>query len=61
MSARILTVADVVEAMISHRPYRSALSLEEAFNEITKNRSRLYDALVVDACVRVFQKGFQFK
>src|SRR4030042_3332988 len=56
MSARILTVADVVEAMISHRPYRSALSLEEAFNEITKNRSRLYDARVVDACVRVFQK-----
>ena len=61
MSARILTVADVVEAMISHRPYRSALSLEAAIDEITRNRDRLYDALVVEACIRVFQKGFQFK
>lgn len=59
-SARILTVADVVEAMVSHRPYRSALSLEEAFNEISSNRNRLYDEDVVEACIRVFQKGFKF-
>ncbi len=61
MSARILAVADVVEAMVSHRPYRSALSMEEAIDEITENRNRLYDTAVVDACIRVFNKGFQFK
>jgi PAS domain S-box-containing protein/putative nucleotidyltransferase with HDIG domain len=60
--ARILAVADVVEAMISHRPYRAALTLGEAIHEITKNRGTLYDPDVVDACKRLFIEGrFAFK
>jgi len=51
MEARILGVADVVEAMSSHRPYRPALGLPAALDEITRNRGRLYDPAVVDACV----------
>jgi len=60
--ARILAVADVVEAMVSHRPYRAALTLGEAIHEITKNRGTLYDPDVVDACKRLFIEGrFAFK
>ncbi len=60
--ARILAVADVVEAMVSHRPYRSALTLGEAIHEITKNRGTLYDPDAVDACKRLFIEGrFAFK
>jgi len=60
--ARILAVADVVEAMVSHRPYRSALTLGEAIHEITKNRGVLYDSDAVDACRRLFVEGrFVFK
>ncbi len=60
--ARILSVADVVEAMVSHRPYRSALTLGEAIHEITKNRGSLYDPDAVDACKRLFIEGrFAFK
>ncbi len=51
--ARILAVADVLEAMVSHRPYRPALSLEAAMDEIVRNRGRLYAEDVVDACVKV--------
>jgi PAS domain S-box-containing protein/putative nucleotidyltransferase with HDIG domain len=62
MEARILAVADVVEAMSSHRPYRPALGLDKALDEITRNRGVLYDPLVADACVRVFMEGgFGFK
>jgi PAS domain S-box-containing protein len=62
LEARILAVADVVEAMSSHRPYRPALSLDEALDEIAKNSGVLYDPLVVNACVRVFKEGgFSFK
>ena len=62
LEARILAVADVVEAMSSHRPYRPALSLDEALDEIAKNSGVLYDPQVVDACVRVFREGaFSFK
>ncbi len=54
-------MADVVEAMASHRPYRAALGIEQSLDEIVKNRSVLYDPDVVDACVRVFYEGgFQF-
>jgi PAS domain S-box-containing protein/putative nucleotidyltransferase with HDIG domain len=60
MEARILGVADVVEAMVSHRPYRSALTLDDALQEILRNRGRLFDPEVTDACVRVFDKGFEF-
>jgi putative nucleotidyltransferase with HDIG domain len=51
--SRILAVADVVEAMMSHRPYRPARRLEQTLEEILQNRSRLYDADVVDACHRL--------
>lgn len=61
LEARVLAVADVVEAMSAHRPYRPALELGVALEEITKNRSRLYDGEVVDACLRLFnEKGFRF-
>lgn len=53
MEARILAVADVVEAISSHRPYRPALGLEMAFEEIKKNRGILYDPDVVDACLSI--------
>ncbi len=53
LEARILAVADVVEAMASHRPYRSALTLEDAIGEITSGRGRLYDSEVVDACLQL--------
>jgi len=56
--ARVLTVADVVEAMASHRPYRPALPLETALEEISCHRGTLYDADVVDACLGLFsEKG----
>ena len=61
IEARILAVADVVEAMASHRPYRSALGIDKALDEIVTNRGILYDAEVVDACVRLFrEKRFNF-
>jgi putative nucleotidyltransferase with HDIG domain/PAS domain S-box-containing protein len=56
LEARIMTVADTVEAMVSHRPYRPALSVDEAMDEITKQRGRLYDPDVVDCCVTLFTK-----
>jgi PAS domain S-box-containing protein/putative nucleotidyltransferase with HDIG domain len=60
-SAKILAVADVVEAMVSHRPYRSALGLDAALEEIEKNRGKLYDPDAVDACLKLFrEKGFAF-
>ncbi|MFC1929226.1 HD-GYP domain-containing protein, partial [Chloroflexota bacterium] len=55
--ARILGVADVVEAMSSHRPYRPALGFDRALEEISQNGGILYDLEVVDACLRVFQKN----
>ena len=61
MEARILAVADVVEAMSSHRPYRPALGVEAALEEIEKNRGTLYDNTVADACVKLFrEKGYRF-
>jgi len=59
-AAKILAVADVVEAMASHRPYRPALSIDEALGEIEKNRGVLYDPEVSDACLRLFAKGYSF-
>ncbi|WP_035042968.1 HD domain-containing phosphohydrolase [Desulfovibrio sp. X2] len=58
--ARIICVADVVEAMSSHRPYRAALGIERALGEIQRNRGKLYDAEMVDVCLELFRKGFQF-
>jgi putative nucleotidyltransferase with HDIG domain len=60
--ARILAVADVVEAMASYRPYRPALGIEAALEEITKNKGILYDPEVVGACLKLFtEKGFGFE
>ncbi len=57
--ARILMVADVVEAMASHRPYRPALGIDKALEEIVRNKGTLYDPKVVEACVRLFtEKGY---
>jgi len=59
IEARILAVADVVEAMASHRPYRPSLGIEAALDEIAKNRGTLYDSDVVDICLKLFQeKGY---
>lgn len=57
LEARILGLADVVEAMASHRPYRPGLGLSAALDELRKNSGKLYDPQVVDACVRVFEQG----
>lgn len=58
---RIMAVADVVEAMSSHRPYRAGLGMEAALAEIEKGKNSLYDASVVDACLRLFRDGrFKF-
>jgi len=57
--ARIIAVADVVEAMSSHRPFRPGHGVGVALDEIIKNRGRLYDEKAVDACVRLFrEKGY---
>ena len=61
LEARILCVADVVEAMSSHRPYRPALGVGAALEEISLKRGILYDREVVDACLRLFRdKQFKF-
>jgi PAS domain S-box-containing protein/putative nucleotidyltransferase with HDIG domain len=62
LEARILCVADVVEAMSSHRPYRAALGTELALEEITKQSGIKYDPQVVDACLTLFRDyKFSFK
>ena len=60
LESRIMVVADVVEAMASYRPYRPALGIEAALEEIEKNKGILYDDAVVDACLKLFrEKGYQ--
>jgi putative two-component system response regulator len=54
LEARILGVADVVDAMASHRPYRPSLGIEKALEEITQYRGTLYDPLVVDAWLKIY-------
>lgn len=62
MEARILAVADVIEAMCSHRPYRPAAGIDAALEEIEKNKGRIYDPNVAKACLKLFhEKGYQFK
>ena len=62
IEARILAVADTVEAMATHRPYRASLGIEKALEEIKNQRGILYDEAVADACLVLFrEKGFQFK
>jgi len=57
LEARILCVADVVESMISHRPYRPALGMERAIREIVRNKGVLYDPTVADACSKLSSNG----
>jgi len=62
LEARILAVADVVEAMASDRPYRPAHGIDKALEEISRHRATQYDAEAVDACLRLFRdKGFQLQ
>jgi putative nucleotidyltransferase with HDIG domain len=60
MEARIMAIADVVESMASHRPYRPGLGIDAALAEIEKNKGTHYDNTVADACLRLFrEKGYQ--
>jgi PAS domain S-box-containing protein len=62
LESRILAVADVVESMASHRPYRPALGIKAALEEIEKNRGTLYDNAVADACLNLFrERGYQLQ
>jgi PAS domain S-box-containing protein len=62
LEARIIGVADVVEAMSSHRPYRPAFGIDKALEEISQNKCTLYDPVIVDTCLRIFkEKEFKFK
>lgn len=56
LEARILAVADVIEAMASHRPYRPSLGTDAALDELEKNRGKLYDPVVADAALRLFRE-----
>jgi putative nucleotidyltransferase with HDIG domain len=56
--ARILAVADVIEAMATHRPYRAALGIEVALEEIDRMTGRLYDANAAGACIELFRNGY---
>lgn len=61
LEARILAVADTVEAMASHRPYRPGLGIEAALAEIEGGAGKLFDSEVVQICLRLFrQQGYQF-
>ena len=61
LEARIIAVADVVESMISHRPYRPGLGIDRALAEIEQGKGRLYDSAAVDACVKLFRvDNFKF-
>jgi putative two-component system response regulator len=61
MEARIIAVADIVEAMASHRPYRAALGVEKALDEIRKASGKTFDPYVVEACTELFSQGFVFQ
>lgn len=61
IEAKVLNVADTVEAMATDRPYRPALGIEKALEEISENRGRFYDPDVVDACLKIFEtKKYKF-
>ncbi|MDD5008640.1 MAG: PAS domain S-box protein [Syntrophorhabdaceae bacterium] len=62
LESQIIAVADVIEAMASHRPYRPARGIDVALEEIEKNKGIFYDTKAVDACTRLFrEKGFAFE
>jgi putative nucleotidyltransferase with HDIG domain len=57
LEARIIAVADVIEAMATHRPYRASLGIERALEEIERNRGRFYDEDVANTCLHLFRSG----
>ena len=59
LEARILAVADIIEAMASHRPYRPSLGIEQALAQIKKDKGTLLDPEVVDACLKIFKNGYR--
>ncbi len=61
LEARIVAVADVIESMASHRPYRASLGMPAALDEIARNRGTLFDEQVADACSKVLERGFTFE
>jgi len=62
LEAKIIAVADVVEAISSHRPYRPALGVDAALKELRDNRGKYYDPVVVDVCLRLFTENtFSFE
>jgi len=62
LEARILSVADVIEAMSSHRPYRPGLGIDKALDEVINNKSTFFDPVVVDTCWNLFSAGkFEFE
>lgn len=61
LEAKIVAVADVVEAISNHRPYRPALGIDKALEEIANGKGNFYDPVVVDACIKLFKdNGFKF-
>lgn len=61
LESRIMAVAEVVEAMASHRPYRAALGIDAALKEMERGRGTVYDEAVAEACIRLFgEKRFAF-
>lgn len=62
LEARVIYVADVVEAMSSHRPYRPAMGIQKALEELEKNKGKLYDENIVNTCLKLFQEdNFEFE
>ena len=62
IEAKILGVANVVEAMSSHRPYRPSLGIDKALEEISQNKGIFFDPEVVDTCLKLFkEKSFKFE
>jgi len=59
LEARILAVADIVEAMSSHRPYRPALGIEKALAQIKQDKGKLLDPKVVNVCLKIFKEGYK--
>ena len=59
LEARILAVSDIVEAMSSHRPFRPALGIEKALNQIKQDKGTLLDPDLVDACLKIFKEGYK--
>lgn len=61
LEAKIVNVADVVDAMISQRPYRTSQGIDEALDELRRNAGLLYDEEIVNVCIDLFNRGFQFE